>query len=117
MYYLDEIMDRTFDRWGSILGANDNSFWTVISTIETKPTTETETVTTPSTPAETPAWEPADVTETQEYQETNSQDTSTQEDSTFNSNPMSETIEQIADAAKDMFNEINPFTDEEPENR
>ncbi|MBC8522766.1 hypothetical protein H8D29_02455 [PVC group bacterium] len=61
MYYLDEIMNRTFDNWGAMLGANDFSFWAG-STIETKPTTDTTTETL-STPAETPAWEPADTSQ------------------------------------------------------
>ena len=53
MYYLDEIMDRTFDSWSKMLGANDVSFWGS-SIVEIKPAPETETT------IETPAWEPAD---------------------------------------------------------
>ena len=42
MYYLDEIMDRAFNNWTDILGANDSTFWSATSTIESKPEVEKE---------------------------------------------------------------------------
>ena len=121
MYYLDDIMDRACNNWGEVLGASGNSFWATSATIETKPSTETET-TTPATPAETPAWEPADTKEWTESAEgtcdsnptteTNEWDTSTTEQS--DSNPISETLQNITDTAKQVIDEINPFTDSEP---
>jgi|TARA_B100000315_G_scaffold86313_1_gene79100 hypothetical protein len=112
MYYLDEIMNRTFETWSKMLGANDQTFWNLSSTVETKPTSEPDTKMQPSTPEETPAWEPADETVTESYQETSSQETSNQ-DASSQVTPMGETVEQIAEAAKEVFNELNPFTDEE----
>ena len=40
MYYLDEIMDRTFDNFAKMVNANNDSFWTTNTTIEAKPTEE-----------------------------------------------------------------------------
>ena len=124
MYYLDEIMDRTCNTWGEMLGAAASSFWATTATIETKPSTETETSTTTVTPAETPAWEPADTREWTESAEdtcdskpttdTNEWDTSTTEQS--DSNPISETLQNITDTAKQVIDEINPFTDRESNN-
>jgi len=110
MYYLDEIMDRTFDSWGMMLGANDNSFW-ASTEIEMKPAPETstpevETTTTTSTPAETPAWESAD---TSDWNESS--------DGSWEPTPINETVQQIADTAREFLEDINPFTDEEPDNR
>lgn len=110
MYYLDEIMDRTVDGWSTMLGENDYSFW-ASSVIEMKPTyaasdtpdtPETETAT--STPSETPSWEPADTNNWNESTEAASE-----------SNPISETLQNIAGTAREVIDEINPFTDREPD--
>ena len=110
MYYLDEIMDRTFDDWSTMLGANNYSLW-ASSEIEMKPTQadttsapDTDTVT--STPAETPAWEPADNTQWE---------TTTAEDD-CNSNTISDTLHHISDTAREVIADINPFTDRESDN-
>ncbi len=95
MYYLDEIMDRTFDNFAKMVNANNDSFWTTNTTIEAKPTEEPETATPTTSPTETPAWEPAD-------------------QGTWNAEPSVETtpvIQNIADTARDVIEEINPFTD------
>ena len=109
MYYLDEIMDRTFDGWSTMLGANDESFW-AISEVEMKPTPDTssapDTDTVTSTPAETPAWEPADNTQWE---------TATVEDE-YNSNAISETLHHISDTAREVIADINPFTDRASDN-
>ena len=106
MYYLDEIMNRTFEGWSTMLGANNYSFW-ASSEIEMKPTTDTNSDIDPATsaPAETPAWEPADTTEWQ----------TSKEDSSA-TNPISETLHNIAGTAREVIEEINPFTDRESEN-
>jgi hypothetical protein len=122
MYYLDDIMDRACNNWGEMLGASDNSFWATSATIETKPSTETET-TTPATPAETPAWEPADTKEWTESVEDTSGSNPTTDSNEWNtstaeqidSNPISETLQNITDTAKQVIDEINPFTDREPD--
>ncbi len=108
MYYLDEIMDRTFDSWSRMLGANNNSFW-ASSEIEMKPSTSTyetsEDEPTPSAPAETPAWEPADANNWNDCSEGSSE-----------SNPVHEAVKHIADTARDVIDDINPFTDRDSEN-
>jgi len=110
MYYLDEIMDRSVDSWSTMLGANNYSFWAT-SEIEMKPTPETQstpespdTNTAISVPEEIPAWEPAD---------TNVWDETTEE--ACESNPISETLQNIAGTARQVLEEINPFTDDESE--
>jgi hypothetical protein len=110
MYYLDEIMDRTFEGWSRMLGANEYSFW-ASSEIEMKPTYATpdtsdspETDTATNTPAETPTWEPADTN-----------DWNTCKEDTCDSNPMSDTLHHIAATARQVVEEINPFTDRESE--
>jgi hypothetical protein len=50
MYYLDEIMDRTFDNFAKMVNANNDSFWTTNTTIEAKPTEEPETATPTTSP-------------------------------------------------------------------
>jgi len=37
MYNVNQILDRTFDNWSTMLGANEFSFWAV-SVVEMKPT-------------------------------------------------------------------------------
>ena len=116
MYYLDEIMDRTVDGWSTMLGATEYSFW-ASSEIEMKPTlaaTETpdtsdtpETETATSSPAETPAWEPADTNTEARYVADNWNE-STEE--ACESNPISETLQNIAGTARQVIEEINPFT-------
>tara|TARA_B100001245_G_C22459804_1_gene236006 strand:- start:64 stop:390 length:327 start_codon:yes stop_codon:yes gene_type:complete len=107
MYYLEEIMDRTFDSWSRMLGANDYSFWGSAE-IEMKPipttaeTTETESV---PTPAETPSWEPADTTAWSKYTE-----------DSCDSNPVNDTVQNIANVAKEVIEDINPWTDSESNN-
>jgi hypothetical protein len=101
MYYLDEIMDRAFNNWTDILGANDSTFWSATSTIESKPEVEKETPSVPSTPSENPPWEPADTTETPEQSA----------DIAANSNTFGEAIETITETTKEVIDELNPFTD------
>ncbi len=95
MYYLDEIMDRTFDNFAKMVNANNDSFWTTNTTIEAKPTEEPETATPTTSPTETPAWEPADTTQWRA-------------ETSVAATPM---IQDIADTARDVIEEINPFTD------
>ena len=84
MYYVGEIIDRTFANWSEIIGATDNSLWATSATIETKPATDSDTNTSNPTPAEIPAWEPAD---------TNDWGKSTAEQ--IDKNPISETLQNI----------------------
>ena len=117
MYYLDEIMDRTFDNWSTMLGANDFSFW-ASSEIEMKPNADTtETETSISTPAETPAWEPADTNEWNEEATCDSDSASSNwnKEESCDSNPISETLQNIAGTAREVIEDINPFTDREPD--
>ena len=95
MYYLDEIMDRTFNNFAKIVNANNDSFWTTNTTIEAKPTEEPETATPITSPTETPAWEPADTTQWRA-------------ETSVETTPV---IQNIADTARDVIEEINPFTD------
>jgi len=37
MYYIEEIIGRTFANWGDMIHANDHSFWGATSEIEAKP--------------------------------------------------------------------------------
>ena len=37
MYYIEEIIGRTFANWGNMIHANDHSFWGATSEIEAKP--------------------------------------------------------------------------------
>jgi hypothetical protein len=123
MYYVGEIIDRTFANWSEIIGATDNSLWATSATIETKPATDSDTNTSNPTPAEIPAWEPGDTNEWNESAakqsdempttESNEWDTSTAEQS--DSNPISETLQNITDTAKQVIDEINPFADREPD--
>ena len=106
MYYLDDIMDRTFDNWSMMLGANDSSFW-ANSEIEMKPESDSEKSTT-NAPAETPAWEPADTSEWNETSDDSSSDTAT-----TNTDAVSETLRDFADTASEAIADINPFTDED----
>ncbi len=118
MYYLDEIMDRTFETWGSMLGANDLSFWAT-SEIEMKPTPHTDTNTT--TPTETPAWEAADTNEWQievecaddaiQVTETSGEPTAPEVDETCQSNPASSAIYNLTDTVRDSIEGLQP-TDE-----
>ena len=118
MYYLDEIMDRSVDSWSTILGDNEYSFWAT-SEIEMKPnpetpsTTETPDTNTPiSAPDEAPTWEPADTNTEARYVADNWNE-STEE--ACESNPISETLQNIAGTARQVIEEINPFTDREPD--
>ena len=95
MYYLDEIIDRTFDNFAKMINANDNCFWTTNSTIEPKPIEEPETTTTTASPTEIPAWEPADTTQWRE-------------ETSVAATPA---IQDIAETVKNVVDEINPFTD------
>ena len=106
MYYLDEIMDRTFDSWSTMLGANNNSFWASME-IEMKPTPEPskESDNTNNTPEETPDWEAAD-----------SNESTDSTDATCESNPVSDILHEIAGTVGDVLDEINPFTEQHKEN-
>ena len=124
MYYVGEIIDRTFANWSEIIGATDNSLWSTSATIETKPATDSDTYTSNPTPAETPAWEPADTNEWNESvakqsDEKPTPDTNEWGESTaeqIDKNPVSETLQNITDTAKHVIDEINPFTDRESNN-
>ena len=117
MYYVEEIVDRTFENWSTMLGANDHSFWSN-SEIEMKPTTDVDTssTTTTTTPAETPAWEP---TVTSEWNEgTENQDaapaTSTSE-STSSTDPVRTTLQDFKETVSETLDDINPFSDRDRE--
>jgi hypothetical protein len=106
MYYVGEIIDRTFANWSEIIGATDESLWTTSAIIETKPETNSDTTTSNPTPAENPPWEPAD---TNEWNEASAEQ--------IDSNPISETLDQIAETAYRVIDDINPFTDPASDNR
>ncbi|HIO20516.1 MAG TPA: hypothetical protein EYN11_05400 [Phycisphaerales bacterium] len=115
MYYVEEIVDRTFENWSTMLGAKDHSFWSN-SEIEMKPTTDADTSSTTSTPAETPAWEP---TVTSEWNEdTQIQDaapsTSTSE-STSSTDPVRTTLQDFKETVSETLDDINPFSDRDRE--
>jgi len=119
MYYLDEIMERTFDSWGTMLGANNVSFWAT-SEIETKPTTNQDATTT-TTPTETPVWEAADTNDWQievecvddstQTTETSEEPTTTEVNETCESNPVSSAIYNLTDVVRDSVEGLFP-TDE-----
>ena len=106
MYYVGEIIDRTFANWSEIIGATDESLWTTSAIIETKPETNSDTTTSNPTPAENPPWEPAD---TNEWNEASAEQ--------IDSNPISETLDQIAETAYRVIDDITPFTDPASDNR
>jgi hypothetical protein len=60
MYSVYDVLDRTFENWGNMLGANRNDFWSANSEVEMKP--GNDEAASPSQPMETPAWESTDST-------------------------------------------------------
>ena len=121
MYNVNQILDRTFDNWGTMLGANEYSFW-AISEIEMKPTQmntsgmqttpETEPSTTTS-PTETQEWEPADTKEWTHESSGVARATSVDTETADPTDAMSATLENLTDTARDVFEEFNPFRDPE----
>jgi hypothetical protein len=115
MYNVEEILDRTFENWSKMLGANDHSFWSN-SEIEMKPATDADTSSTTSTPAETPAWEPLVTSEWNEG--TENQDaapsTSTSE-STSSTDPVRTTLHDFKETVSETLDDINPFSDRDRE--
>ena len=122
MYNVNQILDRTFDNWGTMLGASEYSFW-AISEIEMKPTPEIETPTT-TTPIEIQEWEPADTTDwtLQSSTETSTASSidavveanaTTETDGEDTTDSMSATLHNISETARDAFEEFNPFRDPE----
>ncbi len=118
MYNVNQILDRTFDNWGTMLGANEFSFW-AISEIEMKPTPEIETPTT-TTPTETQEWEPADTNDWSLQSSTQSStdpvvetSATTETDAEDTTDSMSATLHNISETARDAFEEFNPFRDPE----
>ena len=122
MYNVNQILDRTFDNWSTMLGANEFSFWAV-SVVEMKPTSEIETPTT-TTPIEIQEWEPADTTDWTLQSSTESSietatDTSidavvetsatTETDAEDTTDVMSATLHNISETARDALEEFNPF--------
>ena len=119
MYNVNQILDRTFDNWSTMLGANEFSFWAV-SVVEMKPTPEIETptTTTTTTPVETQEWEPADTTDWSLQSSTQSStdavvetSTTTETDTADTTDAMSATLENLTETAQDVFEEFNPFRD------
>ena len=118
MYNVNQILDRTFDNWSTMLGANEFSFWAV-SVVEMKPTPEIETPT-PTAPTESQEWEPADTNDWagQSYAKTSTEpvaetSTTTETDTADTTDAMSATLENLTDTARDVIEEFNPFRDPE----
>jgi len=116
MYYLDEIMNRTFEGWSTMLGANEFSFWAV-SVVEMKPTPEIETPST-TTPIEIQEWEPADTNDWTLQSSTQSSsdavvetNATTETDTADTKDAMSATLENLTETVQDVFEEFNPFRD------
>ena len=113
MYYLDEIMDRTFDSWSTMLDANNNSFWAV-SEIEIKPTLQISNSTENSDSSETP--DTSETTEIPAREPADKKSWNASSDYTSGSNQISETLHNLADTTREVLKEINPFQDNEKDN-
>ena len=118
MYNVNQILDRTFDNWSTMLGANEFSFWAV-SVVEMKPTPEIET-STPTAPTESQEWEPADTNDwtLQSFAKTSTEPVvesgaTAETESADTTDAMSATLENLTDTARDVIEEFNPFRDPE----
>ncbi len=113
MYYVQEIVDRTFENWSTMLGANDHSFWSN-SEIEMKPTTDVDTFSTTSTPAVPPAWESTVTSEWDESTDNQFATPSTSpSESTTDTDHVSTTLHEFTETASETLDDINPFSDRE----
>ena len=122
MYYIEDVINRTFEGWGGKIHASDAvSFWTTSSTFEMKPnfwSTYAETT------AQSSSWESSDSNETNwdKSADSVSDDWSTEsDDSTSDSDSWSDSdstsddagvvaMSEIADTASSVLADVNPYS-------
>ena len=117
MYYLDEIMDRTFECWGNLIKADDYSLWGASAVIEAKPNDWTISATATSASSNWSEETDSDSNTT----DWNSDSDSDAGSGDWNTDTESEkaasasTIHEITDAISETIDDINPFTSDTDE--
>ena len=106
MYYLDEIMDRTFETWGNLIQADDYSFWGDSVEIEAKPNDWTRSAMATS---ETTNWD----TDTDKESDSNNLDDDTKtETETTQWNEGADTAQVESEASNDSNADSNNWETE-----